>query len=212
MADTYDPDDLQRISDIQNVRERPAMYLGDLHALTASNCLAREAYCLAIDEIVAGTCTQLTTEFTSDGFACVTHNGTALGVEPGWKLEMSQMQVVAELIGFCAKMAASDYVHTHVCKNGMTVLNALCERFELHNYNAGIHYLLSYDSGERTSPLQDLGATAKKGVSIRFKPDPTMITHTVFNAPALQKWFSTIPITTSNVNIEWNDHRSVDAR
>ena len=206
-------DELEHITDLQHVRERPAMYFGDLDAPTIPNCLAREAYCLAIDQIVAGTCTQLTTDITSDGFASVAHNGTALGIEPESRFpDMSEMQVVAELIGFCADRAASEYVHSHVCKNGMTALNALCERFELHNFTDGSHYLLAYNCGEREMTLQYLGSTTETGVSIRFKPDRKMVTYTQFDLVELAQWFSSIPIETDNVDIQWNDHRDANAR
>jgi len=206
-------DELEHITDLQHVRERPAMYFGDLGAPTIPNCLAREAYCLAIDQIVAGTCTRLTTDFTSDGFASVTHNGKPLSVETESRFPgMSEMQVVAELMGFCAELAASEYVHSNVCKNGMTALNGLCERFELHNYCNGSHYLLAYAFGERVSPIQLLGVTANTGVTIRFKPDRTLVKHTEFDAVALQRWFASIPIDTASVEFQWNDTRNTNAR
>ncbi|MEM7315852.1 MAG: hypothetical protein AAF497_22180, partial [Planctomycetota bacterium] len=80
MPDSYESDELRHITDLQHVRERPAIYFGDLDARTIPNCLAREAYCLAIDQIIANTCTRMTTDFAADGFASVTHNGTPLGV------------------------------------------------------------------------------------------------------------------------------------
>ena len=213
MPDSYESDELRHISDLQHVRERPAMYFGDLDAPTIPNCLAREAFCLAIDQIVANTCTRMATEFAADGFASVTHNGTPLGVvdDPRFP-DMSEMQAVAEIMGFCADHAASEYVHSNVCKNGMTALNALCERFELHNYHDGTHYLLAYNCGERESPLQTVGPIDACGVTVRFKPDGGMVRHTEFDAIQLQQWFMSIPIDTSGVDIEWNDHRTSNAR
>ena len=206
-------DELRHITDFQHVRERPAMYFGDLDAPTIPNCLAREAYCFAIDQIVAGACTCLTTSFTADGFASVTHNGMPLGVAPDPRFpEMSEMQVVAEILGFCAERAASEYVHSNVCKNGMTALNALCERFELHNYHNGKHYLLAYNCGERESSLQTVGPTDACGVTVRFKPDGGMFRPARFDAQQLQQWFMSIPIDTSKVDINWIDHRDSNAR
>lgn len=213
MPDSHESDELRHITDLQHVRKRPAMYFGDLDASTIPNCLAREAYCLAIDQIVAESCNQMTTEFTTDGFASVTHDGTPLGVVDDARFpNMSEMQAVAEIMGFCADHAASEYVHSNVCKNGMTALNALCERFELHNYRDGRHYLLAYNFGERESSLQSVGPTDACGVTVRFKPDSGMVRHTEFNPQHLQQWFMSVPIDTSGVAINWNDRRDSNAR
>jgi DNA gyrase subunit B len=213
MRDSYEPNELRHITDLQHVRERPAMYFGDLDAPTIPNCLAREAFCLAIDQIVAHTCTRITVDFAADGSASVTHDGTPLGVENDSRFPgMSEMQAVAEIMGFCADHAASDYVHSNVCKNGMTALNALCERFELNNYRDGVHCLLVYNFGERESELQSIGPTVNRGVTVRLKPDGNMVRHTRFDAVQLQQWFTSIPIDTSGVEIKWNDLRDANAR
>jgi len=39
----------ESITDLQHVRRCPSMYFGDLGAPSIANCLAKEAYCLAID-------------------------------------------------------------------------------------------------------------------------------------------------------------------
>ncbi len=213
MPDSYEHNELRHITDLQHVRERPAMYFGDLDAPSIPNCLAREAFCLAIDQIVARTCSQMTTEFAADGFVSVAHNGTPLGVDMDSRFpNMSEMQAVAEVMSFCADRAGSEYVHSNVCKNGMTALNALSERFELHNYRDGRHYILAYDFGEREAPLQSVGPTSYCGVTVRFKPDGNMVRHTRFDAVQLQKWFAALPIDCSGVAIKWNDIRDANAR
>lgn len=122
------------------------------------------------------------------------------------------MQAVAELMGFCAERAASDYVHSNVCKNGITALNTLCERFELHNYRDGSHFMIAYASGECVSSLQNFGTTAKNGVSVRFKPDGVLVGHTAFDAVELQRWVSSIPIDSATADIQWNDERDANTR
>lgn len=213
MPDSYKHDELLHLSDLRHARERPEMYFGDLDDPRIPNCMAREAFCLAIDQIVSKSCSQMTTEFTSDGFASVSHNGTPLSVVNDARFpNMSEMQAVAEIMGFCADHASSSYVQSSVCKNGMTALNALCERFELHNYHDGVHYLLTYNRGERESSLQSLGPTDACGVTVRFKPDGSMVRHTRFDAQQLHQWFMSIPIDSSGVEIEWNDQRDSNAR
>lgn len=213
MPDSFEHNELRHITDLQHVRERPAMYFGDLDAPSIPNCLAREAFCLAIDQIVAKTCSRMTTEFAADGFVSVAHNGTPLGVDLDFRFpNMSEMQAVAEIMRFCADRAGSDYVHSNVCKNGLTALNALCERFELHNYHDGRHYVLAYNFGELEAPFRSVGQTSYRGVTVRFKPDGNMVRHTRVDVVQLQKWFASIPIDCSGVAIKWNDIRDAKTR
>lgn len=208
MSDSYESEDLKPITDLQQVRARPQIYFGDLSLPTVPNCLAKEAYCLAIDNIVAKTCTHICSEFTGDGFASVSHNGTSLGVEPEERfLGRSEMEAIAELMKFCAEHAASEYVHSSVCKNGMTALNALSERYELHNYHGGQHYLVAYERGVRISPVRSVGHTKLRGVKVLFGPDASMIEHSRFDVEQLKKWFESIPIDTDGVEISWLDSR-----
>ncbi len=199
--------DIERITDLASVRRRPGLYF-NLESALVANCMAREAYCLAIDQIAAGNCTRLTSEFCANGFATVTHNGEPLGVDVKTELQdSSAMLFVAERLAFCAEHAASDYVNAHVCKNGMTALNACCERFELNNFHDNTHYRLTYEHGKRLADIENLGKCKKRGVMIRFKPDATLIPVVEFDVQELKQWFATIPVDQSGVTIEWHDHR-----
>ena len=201
--------DIERVTDLESVRRRPGMYF-NLESPLVANCMAREAYCLAIDQIAAGNCTQLTSEFCANGFATVTHNGEPLGVDAETGMHgSSAMLFVAERLAFCAEHAARDYVSTHVCKNGMTALNACCERFEFNNFHENIHYRLTYENGKRLTDVEDLGECTNSGVMIRFKPDATIIPVIEFDVAELKRWFATIPVDQSSVDIEWQDNREI---
>ena len=185
------------------MRRRPGMYF-NLESPIVANCMAREAFCLAIDQISADTCTRVSTRLGADGFLTVEHDGRPLGVEPeiGFR-HLSEMLFVAERLGFCADLAASEYVNTHVCKNGMTALNACSQRFELSSFHGDVHYRLCYERGERIGDLETVGTFKRTGVATRFKPDPSIIPAIDFDLNELQQWFATVPIDTSNVLVEW---------
>lgn len=201
--------DIERMTDLEAVRRRPGVYF-NLESSLVANCMARESYCLAIDQIAAGNCTQLISEFSADGFATITHNGESLGVDSNAGIHgSSEMLFVSERLAFCAEHAASDYVNTHVCKNGMTALNACCDVFEFNNFHKNIHYRLSYKNGKRISEIENLGNCSNRGVMLKFKPDATIIPTIAFDVDELRRWFETIPIDQSKVDIEWLDNRGI---
>ena len=90
------------------------------------------AFCLATDQIVAGKCSRLSCLLTPDGFVSISHNGESLGVHPEERYAgRAEIERVAEVLSFCAERATNSYVSQHICKNGLTVLNALSKQFEL---------------------------------------------------------------------------------
>lgn len=184
------------------------MYVGDVTAPGVANCLIRDAYCLAIDQIVAGTCTRVATELAEDGIVRVAHNGSPLGIAPRRRYdERSEMEAVAETLAACAERAASDYVKSHVCKIGITALNFLCERFELHNFRDGQHYMLGYDFGNRSNPVQTLKQTSERGVEVRFKLDPSIIKNVVIDLEKMKAWFASLPLNSPRLEVLWVDRR-----
>ena len=44
---------------------------------------------------------------------------------------------------------------------------------------------------------------------IRFKPDATIIPVIEFDVAELKRWFATIPVDQSSVDIEWQDNREI---
>jgi DNA gyrase/topoisomerase IV subunit B len=204
-------DAIQHMSDCQHIRLRPELYFGDLNELKSANCLMREAYCLAMDQISGKACSCVISEFFCDGFLRVAHDGTPLGIEPDSWTQRCEMETIAEVLRACAERAASDLVRSATCKVGIVALNALCERFELHNFCNGRHYFLEYNYGERSTPVQCLEVSEGKGVAIRLKLDNKLIKNTEVDIEALKAWFHSIPIDCSAVDIVWRDLRNESA-
>ena len=203
-------DELIAITSLEHVRERPQLYF-DVQSQGVANCMAREVYCLAIDQIIAGHCSLLITNLEKDGSLTISHNGKPLGItQDPRRNSRPEMILVAEEMAFCANRAADQYVKTDVCKSGMTAVNGCSERFEIHNFVDGKHYALVYEHGKSEKGIQEFEDSHLSGVKISFMPDRKLLQSTEFDLDELQDWFNSLPLDKSNVKTEWVDffHKS----
>ena len=77
----YKPEDLQHLSDLEHVRERPSMYVGDT-ANRGLHHLVFEVVDNSIDEAMAGYATMVRVQINYDGSVMVEDDGRGIPVGP----------------------------------------------------------------------------------------------------------------------------------
>ncbi len=202
-----DPFELQHISDADHVRSRYRMYIGDVEAIQTPNCLLRDAFCLAIDQVLAKTCSRIRVEFTSSGTATLDHDGVSPGVHPENRFDgKSETEMIVSTLRFCQHRAAHEYVAEQICRNSFSVVNFLSDYFRVDNYHSSGHWSQSYARGVPTEPFHRIGACERSGMTIEFRPDQTMFSNARFDVDDMVKWFSELPLDHSAFTIEWLDN------
>lgn len=177
----YDADDIQILEGLEAVRKRPGMYIGSTGE-SGLHHLVYEIVDNAIDEALAGYCTEINVKILPGDVIEVTDNGRGIptGIHP--KEKISAATVVYTILHAGGKFGGGGYkVSGGLHGVGASVVNALSEWLELTVYDGKeIHFQRFENGGHYKEQMKVIGTTDKTGTQVRFKPDSTIFHSTEF--------------------------------
>lgn len=210
---SYTPDDLQHLSDMEHVRKRPAMYIGDTTARGLHH-LVFEVVDNSIDEAMGGFAKNIRVTVNADGSVSVEDDGRGIPVEPHEQLsaeldrEVSTLEGVMTVLKFGGKFEKGAYQASGGLHGvGVTVVNFLSQWCEVEVFRNGHVYEQEYERGIPRGPVQRMGATKKTGTKTTFKPDSTIFQTTKFVYDLLHKRLQELAFLNSGVRIIYRDER-----
>ena len=212
--DTYEGDDLQRLSDLEHVRERPSMYIGDTTARGLHH-LVYEVSDNSIDEAMAGYASVIYVTINSDGSVTVLDDGRGIPADTHQQLteqegrEITTLEGVMTFLKFGGKFEKGAYQTSGGLHGvGVTVVNFLSEWCEVEVYREGQIYQQEYQRGIPTGPVNQVGKTDKVGTKTTFKPDAQIFQTTKFEYNVLSKRLQELAFLNSGVRIVFKDQRT----
>lgn len=177
----YGADDIQILEGLEAVRKRPGMYIGSTGE-SGLHHLVYEIVDNAIDEALAGYCTEINVKILPGDVIEVTDNGRGIptGIHP--KEKISAATVVYTILHAGGKFGGGGYkVSGGLHGVGASVVNALSEWLELTVYDGKeIHFQRFENGGHYKEQMKVIGTTDKIGTQVRFKPDSTIFHSTEF--------------------------------
>ncbi len=177
----YGADDIQILEGLEAVRKRPGMYIGSTGE-SGLHHLVYEIVDNAIDEALAGYCTEINVNILPGDVIEVTDNGRGIptGIHP--KEKISAATVVYTILHAGGKFGGGGYkVSGGLHGVGASVVNALSEWLELTVYDGKeIHFQRFENGGHYNEQMKVIGTTDKTGTQVRFKPDHTIFHTTEF--------------------------------
>lgn len=205
----YGGDQIQVLEGLEAVRKRPGMYIGSTGPKGLHH-LVYEIVDNAIDEALAGYCTEIEVEILSGDIIRVTDNGRGIptGIHP--KEKISAATVVYTILHAGGKFGGGGYkVAGGLHGVGASVVNALSEYLELTVYDGKHIHFQRFDRGNYSEPLKIIGDTDKTGTSVLFKPDPEIFQETtVFDYETLLKRLREQAFLNAGIKIIFTDKRN----
>ena len=212
--DTYEGDDLQRLSDLEHVRERPSMYIGDTTARGLHH-LVYEVSDNSIDEAMAGYASVIHVTINSDGSVTVLDDGRGIPADTHQQLteqegrEITTLEGVMTFLKFGGKFEKGAYQTSGGLHGvGVTVVNFLSEWCEVEVYRDGHIFQQEYQRGIPSGPVNQVGKTDKVGTKTTFKPDGQIFQTTKFEYNVLSKRLQELAFLNSGVRIIFKDQRT----
>jgi DNA gyrase subunit B len=206
----YTADDLQHLSDLEHVRERPSMYIGDT-TLRGLHHLVYEVVDNSIDEGMAGYAHQILVTINNDGSLTVEDDGRGIPVEVHADLGFSTLQGVMTVLKFGGKFSKGAYQTSGGLHGvGVTVVNFLSEWCEVEVRRGGHVYQQEYERGVPTGDVRRIGTTDKVGTKTIFKPDPLIFPNAKFVYNTLFRRLQELAFLNRGVKIVFRDERTGD--
>ena len=177
----YGGSEIQVLEGLEAVRKRPGMYIGSTSE-SGLHHLVYEIVDNAIDEALAGFCTEISVTINEGDTVTVTDNGRGIPVDVQPQTGLPALEVVFTVLHAGGKFGGGGYkVSGGLHGVGASVVNALSEWLEVQVHKNGQIYEMKFSRGEITQPMQVAGTTDQNGTVVTFKPDPEMFDATVFN-------------------------------
>jgi DNA gyrase subunit B len=188
MGQEYDVNEIQVLGDIEAVRKRPGMYIGS----TGPDGLLQLIYEVvdnAVDEALAGYCTEIEVIIHEDKKVTVHDNGRGIPVGVHPETGMNTVELVL------TTLHAGGKFHTHSYKVsgglhgvGVSVVNALAEHFSVEvRWRDGKTYRQEFARGRKLSELTPGGEAVGTGTTVTFLPDREIFREITYNFSKLSQ-------------------------
>lgn len=214
MKPEYNENQIQILEGLEAVRKRPGMYIGS----TSSRGLHHLVYEIvdnAVDEALAGHCSDIEVSINKENSIIVKDNGRGIpiGIHP--QKGIPAVEVVFTILHAGGKFGGGGYkVSGGLHGVGASVVNALSEWLVVKIYNDGKIYEQKYSRGDVVTKLTVVGECDKNvtGTEIEFKPDYEIFDELEYSYETLKQRLQETAFLTKGIKITLRDLRQEDIK
>jgi DNA gyrase subunit B len=204
----YGVDQMRYMSDLEHVRERTGMYIGN-RDIRGMHHLVTEVVDNSIDEVMAGQAKQIDVIVNVDESLTVRDDGRGIPVDMDESIGRSALEGVMTMLKYGGKFDNKAYKTSGGLHGiGVKAVNFLSEWCEVEVHRGGHVYRQSYERGKPTEPVTKIGKSSITGTRTTFKPDPQVFGDLKFDYSILQRRLQELAFLNQGVAIAFRDERS----
>ncbi len=211
----YGAESIQHLTDVEHVRLRPGMYVGDVHTDQALHHLVNELVDNAIDEVMGGHAKHVWVTINNDGSVTVEDDGRGIPVEKHEEesarlgRDITAMELAMTNLKAGGKFDKNSYKTSGGLHGiGLKAVNFLSQWCEVQVCRGGHLYQQEYERGVPQATVRRVGSTTKRGTRVTFKPGGTIFSSTKFHYDILHKRLRELAFLNNGVHIKFTDERN----
>lgn len=205
----YGAESIKVLEGLEGVRHRPAMYIGST-SKQGLHHLVYEVVDNAVDEAMAGYCTQIDVVLNPDGSVTVRDNGRGIPVEPHPVYKKPAVEIAVTRLHAGGKFEKGSYMVSGGLHGvGISVVAALSTHMKIRVKRNGKIYQQEYKIGKPLYDLKVVGKVDEKdtGTEVTFTPDASIFSTTKFDFSILATRLREIAFLNKGLRITLTDER-----
>jgi len=204
---SYSAGNIQILEGLEAVRKRPSMYIGNVGAKGLHH-LVWEVVDNAIDEALAGYCTEIKVQIHEDNTVTVTDNGRGIPTDIHPQEKRSALEVVMTVLHAGGKFDKDTYkVSGGLHGVGISCVNALSSHLKATVHRNNTIYQQEYQKGIPLYDVKEVGTTTLTGTTIYFRPDATIFTETTYSYSTIASRLRELAYLNAGLTIHLEDLR-----
>jgi len=204
---SYEARDIQVLEGLEAVRKRPGMYIGSTGERGLHH-LVYEVVDNAVDEALAGYASRIDVTLQADGGVRVADNGRGIPVDEHPVEKVPAVTLVLTSLHAGGKFGGGGYkVSGGLHGVGVSVVNALSERFEVDIKRDGYQWSQSFTYGVPDAPLQRGDVTDETGTTDVFYPAKDIFETVEYDFETLKSRFREMAFLNKGLEITLRDDR-----
>jgi len=206
----YEAAQIEVLSGLEPVRKRPGMYTDTARP----NHLAQEVIDNSVDEALAGHAKNIEVTLHKDNSISVADDGRGMPVDIHPEEGVSGVELILTRLHAGAKFSDKSYKFSGGLHGvGISVVNALSTRLEVHVKRNGQRWQMAFENGNKASELEVIDTVGKRntGTTVHFWPDASFFDTPQFYVPKLIQTLRAKAVLCPGLNIRLFDENSDEA-